>query len=112
MLKFELKIRRGVQETVIIQWDVLTVLLNVCVCVCVCVCVAVCVCAVCVCAVIKQIELLSFSTKPFVGVCVCVFVCVCACTCMCESMCKYLQARMGQEAALSRMDLLLKFEQF
>ena len=73
--------------------DVLTALLNVCVSV---------YAAVCVCAVTKRIELLSFSTKPFVCVCVCV------CTCMC----KYLGAGMGQEAALSCMDLLLKFEQF
>ena len=45
--------------------DVLTALLNVCVSV---------YAAVCVCAVTKRIELLSFSTKPFVCVCVCVCV--------------------------------------
>lgn len=42
--------------------------------------------------------------------CECVYVCVH--THVCESMCKYVCAQMGQEAALSRMDLLLKFEQF
>ena len=44
--------------------DVLTALLNVCVSV---------YAAVCVCAATKRIELLSFSTKPFVCVCVCVY---------------------------------------
>lgn len=63
---------------------------------------------VCVCTVIKQIGLLSFSTKPFMVVCIC----VCVHSHVCETICKYVCAQMGQEAALSRMDLLLKFEQF
>lgn len=81
------RIRRGVEEIIHLKKDFFFLLSRV----------------------VRSSRLSCYLSQP-IPLCECV--CVCAYVFVSDSTCAHVCAWMGQEAALSCMDLLLKFEQF